>query len=375
MKLAPTSKCSACMACIDACSHRVLDAILDEQSGFFKIKAVNIDACTNCGLCTKSCPILTPPQRQKIISSLAVWTINDDLRRKCASGGAFGAMASQIIEGGGVAVGATIKGFDIIHSTAETASDLIPLLGSKYQHSDTRGIYRIVRHLLIQGRMVLFSGLSCQVAGLKAFLGDKPYPNLITVDTICGGLSTMLPMLALKNSGKYTAIASFRDKENGWRAQGFKYALKMQCSDGFIENLGLDNPVLNTFSSKLLKRANCLNCQFNGAERVADITIGDFWADTTNRDQHAKGLSVAIVRSQKALELVHESLQSRQTTIDAIVAGNPNLLGGRYPLVKYIPTRNKALKLQKEQRFAEAQHLMSPNTLPGILLRIALKIK
>lgn len=379
MELAPHNKCTACMACIDACAHKVLESELD-TNGYYRIKINPDRQCSSCGMCTRSCPVLTPPNNTSSTKdgfapcAYAVWTDNDSLRSQCASGGAFGAMASRIIGIGGVAYGAAIDGFRIRHHRAETIEQLIGLLGSKYQQSETNGVYRQVRDDLRQGRIVLFSGLSCQVAGLIAYLGKTPHDNLITIDTICGGLSTMLPMLALEKTGKYTGIHSFRDKEHGWRPKGFRYDLKMNLPDGGIEDLGFDNYILSTFSSKLLKRSACLDCKFNGYNRVADITIGDFWGDSSHPEQHAKGLSVAIVRSKRGLRIVEQSLNTSPTKIDKITPYNPNLLQGHYPLVRYTYLRKIALSYMRDGKYDKLKPFLSHSSLAGVYIRLLTKL-
>lgn len=375
MKLASAKECSACMACIDACNHNVLKTVVDSD-GYYKIDISNQSACVECGLCSKVCPILNRVDTRKndCLESYAVWAKDDKLRYKCASGGAFGAIAEYIINKGGVAYGAAIDKFRIRHRRATNLHELQALLGSKYQHSELTGVYKEVKKDLLSGKIVLFSGLSCQIAGLIKFLGSINRSNLITLDTICGGLSTMLPMISLEKSGKYSGIHSFRDKVNGWQPVGFKYSLKMDSNDGHIIDLGLDNHVLNTFSSKLLKRYNCLTCKFNGLDRSSDITIGDYWGDTTLPNQHSLGLSVAIVRSKKASDIIRQVLNYQTTDLNAIIAGNPNLVKGHYPLVRYLPSRVKALKLQSEGKFDMAWKYMSPHSFNGLILRLAIKI-
>ena len=60
------------------------------------------------------------------------------------------------------------------------------MLGSKYVQSDTYDSYKKVKNRLKKGQMVLYSGVPCQVAGLKGFL-RKDYDNLLTLDIICHG--------------------------------------------------------------------------------------------------------------------------------------------------------------------------------------------
>ena len=66
------------------------------------------------------------------------------------------------------------------------AKDIYLLQGSKYIQSRTDGIYKQVKADLKEGRKVLFSGTSCQVASLKRFVGDAP--NLYTIDLVCHGV-------------------------------------------------------------------------------------------------------------------------------------------------------------------------------------------
>ena len=40
-------------------------------------------------------------------------------------------------------------------------------------------------------KLVFFTGTPCQVAGLKAFFGEKTYDNLITADIICHGVPSV----------------------------------------------------------------------------------------------------------------------------------------------------------------------------------------
>ncbi len=374
MKLADKSTCTACMACIDACAHQVLGAKVDSE-GYFTISVNQEVRCVECGMCTKACPVLNENQHKKGKSSPYVaWNMDSRSRALSASGGVFAAVALSILNKGGVVYGAAIEGFDIRHKRITMKSELPILQGSKYQHSDLSGIYRLVRKDLQSGCYVLFSGLGCQIAGLLSFLGKTNRKNLYTVDTICGGLSTMLPMIQLKDSGKYKGIQSFRDKENGWQSKGFKYSLKMICLDGSIENLGLDNPVLNIFSSKLLKRSSCLDCKFTGFHRISDCTIGDFWGDKRFMEQHSNGLSVLIIHDKRIMDIIHDTdIEMNQVAWKEIVAHNPNLYWTHQPLIQYFRSRKTALQAMKRDDYVKPLRQIKPWSVSGLFLRSYLK--
>ena len=206
--------CCACGACATVCNHDALT--LSVNSNGYLVVTSHQDKCINCGLCERVCPILKPRQNEEFSGQYyACWNQDAEFRKGSASGGAFSAIAAAVIKAGGVVYGAVINGFDIEHRRVDSMVDLPPLLGSKYQQGNLTGVYSLVKKDLKEGRMVLFSGMSCQVAALKSFLGKMNCDNLYTIDTICGGFSTMLPMIALKESGRYSGIHSFRDKDNG----------------------------------------------------------------------------------------------------------------------------------------------------------------
>lgn len=373
MNIARKQDCTGCMACVDSCSRSALVPQVDLY-GYYEI-LFDSTKCISCGLCTKTCPVVTKVSNiTKKSTPYAIWNNNKELRSKSASGGAFSALALRVLQEGGVVYGACIEGFDVKHKRVDSIEDLSSILGSKYQHSVTDGIFKLVRKDLKDGLSVLFCGMACQVAGLKNFLRNTNIDKLYTIDTICGGLSTMLPMLELKNTGKYSSIISFRDKENGWQSKGFRYALKMQKIDGTVENLELDNLVLNSFSSKLLKRSSCLDCQFTGYNRVSDCTIGDFWGDEKFKNQHKEGLSVIIVHNERIFKLLNKSeIEFKRISFEDFIHNNHNYYWTHYPEIRHFFSRKKALDALREGNTKLASKLLQPNSFAGIFMRIYLK--
>lgn len=374
MKLASQKECTGCMACVDACTHNVLKAEMD-LNGYYAIVPDCMEKCVECGRCSQVCPILNPAQTTGKSTPYAAWNMDMGQRKLSASGGIFASLATSIIRKGGSVYGAAIDGFKVKHLRITDECELHRLQGSKYQHSDMTGVYKQVRNDLRQGRYVLFSGLGCQVAGLLTYLGKMKKDKLYTIDTICGGLSTQLPMSHLQASGKYQGIFSFRDKENGWQSKGFKYALKMVRTDGSIEDLGLDNMVLNTFSSKLLKRSSCLDCKFTGFHRNSDCTIGDFWGDESFKEQHHAGLSVWIIHHDRILSLAGGMpLEAQPVSWKEVVAHNRNIYWTHYPLIRHFFSRKKALRAMRKKDYATVAKQISPWSFPGLLLRVYLKL-
>ena len=113
---------------------------------------------------------------------------DEDVRAKSRSGGVFTALSDEIFTNKGVVYGCVLtEDFQAIHTRAEESSVRDKMRGSKYIQSRMGNTYKQVRADLEAGRNVLFSGTSCQIAGLQCFLG-KEYEKLICVDIVCHGV-------------------------------------------------------------------------------------------------------------------------------------------------------------------------------------------
>lgn len=345
MKLASKIECTACMACIDSCAKQALTFTISTD-GYYEI-AVDTNKCVDCGACTKTCTVLNHAKQRQYTNkyAYAVWSNDDEQRKHASSGGAFSAIAKTVILQGGVVYGAAIVGFKVQHIRVDCLVDLSKLQGSKYQQSEVSGVYKQVKNDLKSGLTVLFSGMSCQVEGLFAYLKKSDTTNLFTIDTICGGISTILPMLHLEATKRYKEIISFRDKENDWKPLGFKYGLKMRAIDGVIDDLGTTNEVIASFNCPYLKRSSCMDCKFNGFERVSDCTICDFWGIKQFPEQHKNGVSGLIVNNQRFMTLVDTScLEYRQVSLKDILDYNPCYYWNKHSFLRDCSKRKRLLK-------------------------------
>ena len=163
--------------------------MLDEEG--FAYPLVDTDACIDCHLCEKACPIINPGEPVVPLVSEAI-TFNDEKKRiASSSGGAFTAIAEEVIARGGVVFGAKwTEDWHVVHDYTETIEGLAAFRGSKYVQCDTSDSYTKVRDFLKSERWVLYSGTPCQIRGLKLFL-RKDYDKLITVDFICHGVPSI----------------------------------------------------------------------------------------------------------------------------------------------------------------------------------------
>lgn len=329
-KLASYKTCTGCLACVDACNHSAIKIV--DKWGLLYPK-VDENICVGCNLCEKVCPIITPVRLNKVedVRVSGGWAADEDFRIKGASGGAFAGFAKSYIclhEGNVAVYGACLKGNRVYHERIITQEDLPLLMNSKYIQSDTSGIYKKVSEDIKKDRFVLFSGTPCQIAGLYGFLGKKrDDEHLLTIELICAGVLSPEALdihLELNNSQR---IISFRNK-----VEGQNYS-KSQCTTIEVNGKPFrftkrdEDVFYRCFSSSILERHACFNCQFAKLTRVADITIGDFWGANKDFREYEKGVNVILVNNAKAREFAKHAqyMEMYGSTIGKAISGNPCL--------------------------------------------------
>lgn len=167
------------------------------------------------------------------------------------------------------------ENFEVVHTAAETISELSALCSSKYVQSRIPAdCYLQVKKALADGRWVYFSGVPCQIAALKSYLG-RENATLITQDTACHSVPVSYGMERLcrsageQHDGNLTGF-SFRNKANGW--EGYSICAEFDNSKEFRQPAA-KNPYQRGFIKGLYSRNSCFSCKFKGIERCSDITL------------------------------------------------------------------------------------------------------
>lgn len=314
--------CCGCGACFNACPKQAISMAEDEYS--FLYPEINHEICIGCGLCKEVCGYQTVKEMNSPLSTYVAATRNTDIL-KSASGGAFACIASGILDQGGIVYGASMETVDglltPVHIGIESKDHLTKLQGSKYVQSSIGNIYKKVKQQLITGRMVLFSGTPCQVAGLKSFLRQKDYKNLLLIDIICHGVPTVgffnayVSELEKKVKGKIFGF-KFRDKSHGWSLVGRAdyYTSKRNPNSKLI--FARESSYYQLFLKGDIYRENCYQCKYASPNRPGDITLGDFWGIEKEHPDYlaanggifdeAKGISCLIVNSDKGREILSQ---------------------------------------------------------------------
>lgn len=355
IQITDKSKCCGCGACAQRCPNLCI-TMQEDVEGFLYPK-MDATICIDCNLCEKVCPVLNQNVPKEPLQIFAAKNINEEQRLRSSSGGIFILLAEQIIKQGGVVFGARFdKNWEVEHCCAETIEELEPLMRSKYVQSRIGKTYKEAELFLKQGRLVLFVGTSCQIAGLHKFL-KKGYDNLLTVDFICHGVPSpvvwrkylkemkeqysrsetaeqnMLLSFSLKSVPVITDI-NFREKQIGgysWKKFGFvihsKSPLKGDQNSILLSTVSNENVFMKAFLQNLILRPSCYACSAKVGKSSSDLTIADFWGIENIHPEFDdnKGVGLIFVNTEKG-ELVFNSIDVETVTVRNydIIKNNPS---------------------------------------------------
>ncbi|MGN0335136.1 MAG: Coenzyme F420 hydrogenase/dehydrogenase, beta subunit C-terminal domain [Lachnospiraceae bacterium] len=307
--------CCGCGVCALVCPKQAI--VMEPDSYGFIYPHIKKESCISCGLCERACAFQKQPNNNMPEAVYALSRKDTQRLIDSASGGVFAGIAEQWIEQGGVVYGVALLRrngtLTPCHTMAETTEELLPLLGSKYVQSDLGTAYSHTKNLLDSGRKVLFSGMPCQVAGLKSWL-KKDYVGLLTVDLVCHGVPSAAMFqdyLAVESqrTGYIIEDFRFRDKGNeGYNARMIYSDQGKQCSVRVPSN---KSSYYELFLHGEIFRENCYHCPYANAHHPADLTIGDYWGIEQEHpsyltpdgtlDQKA-GISMVMVNTAKGAE-------------------------------------------------------------------------
>lgn len=251
------------------------------------------------------------------------------LRLASSSGAVFSLLAEQILSNDGVVYGVTLsldcKSAEFVR--IDHADELFKLRGSKYLEAKVGDTYKHVREDLESGMNVLFSGVGCQINGLKAFLNGV-YDNLICVDVICHGVPSSelwrrYTGYMEKQNGAELVSVNFRCKENSWQNFGMR-ELDKNRKELFIPKD--KDSFMQMFLRNYCLRPSCYECNAKKV-KMSEITIGDFWGIeriAPEMDDN-KGTSLMIIRNEKGIELfrqISDKLVYKEVSYEEAVRGN-----------------------------------------------------
>ncbi len=181
-------ECCGCSACAQSCKLKCIEMLQDNEGFLYPV--VNKEKCVNCGICENVCPSINSKSVACDLKGYVALSNDDKIREESSSGGIFSLLAEYILKKDGIVIGAAFdRNLKVVHKVIREKKDLYKLRGSKYVQSDVKNTYKQAESYLKNNIKVLYSGTSCQIAGLRNYL-NKDYEGLYTVDVLCHGVPT-----------------------------------------------------------------------------------------------------------------------------------------------------------------------------------------
>lgn len=338
IKLADETLCTGCGACVNSCAHSAIR--MSEDTEGFLMPIIDKEKCIDCGLCQKRCPQLNALQVD-MKKQCVYAVINYEDRTVSSSGGAFSMFARYILSQGGIVYGAAFEPFPHLkHIGIEYIEDLDKLRGSKYVQSDVGESYKEAKSYLKKGRMVLFTGTPCQIAGLYTFLCGNRYENqLFTLDLVCHGVPNVkvfatylqkLKKTLSTNLAEQSDVLDFRFRTlDSW---DYRPAVKFSAKNSWVLLYQEKNAFMSSFFKGILFRKSCYSCSYANCERMGTFTIADFWGIGAGKQKFKKnvasGVSLVLDNYGKMTELLSEfgdKCYIEERTLEEARAKNDNL--------------------------------------------------
>lgn len=293
--------CVGCRSCEQSCPKQCIK--MEENIEGFIYPNIDTELCINCGICLNVCPVENEELHRNQPFEVWAWKNKNEVDiMRSASGGAADSAAKAVLKNGGVVYGAAYDNeLTVTHVEIDNDENRYKLQSSKYVQSDLKNTYSLVKKNLREGKIVLYTGTPCQIAGLYAYLGgDKE--NLYTLDLICHGVpSPKLFKKYIEYQGKKIGeeIVSFNFRSKDKRGWGTQYLLKTKTKTK-TKTLSLDRYGKHFMEGDCYREC-CYQCSYANISRVGDLTVGDFWGIAKSHPDFdsPKGVSSVFINSRK----------------------------------------------------------------------------
>lgn len=339
-------KCTGCEACKSVCPMGAIDMKISDNH--FSYPVIDKEKCNECGLCNDICPtILKPKSSTHNIGVYEGYFADDNKRVTSASGGLATALGEKIIDSNGVVFGVSYSDDfkKAEHIEIKDKKELERLKGSKYFESDKNNCFQNVKKHLNNGTTVLYIGLPCDIAGLKAYL-RKEYDNLYCCELICHGVTSqdVHKKYIEYMEGKFNEkVLLFNTRYQ--RIEDDSQSLRVLFKNGKEFKRPMHHSLYGEFFYHF-DRPSCYNCTFKGDYRQADLSIGDSWCEEENS---LYGKSIAYVHNLKGEKLMQsiDGFRIRELDFSTVKNDNPSINNS-------LPVTKRSLKMKK---YYDGKHL------------------
>lgn len=303
MEICKYDDCTGCFACYNICPVNCISIEPDKYGELHPF--IDEKKCIGCKNCIRVCPgnkkdinLLEP------IKCYAAYRLDKQQRLNSASGGIGTVLSEAVIDNDGIVIGVKFDK-EIIprHTIATTLNEIEDFKGSKYVQSRIDDIYKKIKFYLNKNRKVLFIGTPCQISGLKMYLNNIEYENLMTCDLICHGVSSYKYLQENLKNNIASKISKISFRSNDPKAN-FRFRVFFENKIIYNKRWFMNNYFL-AFLSGISLRDSCYKCKYACSKRISDITIGDFFGLGKNEvfTGNPDNASVVLINTLKGQEL------------------------------------------------------------------------
>lgn len=156
----------------------------------------------------------------------------------------------------------------------------------------------------------MFMGVSCQISGLKNYLG-KDYDNLITVDMLCRGAGSPKVFKKYIDELQERYNSKIVDIQMGYKLDNSPLSyVRVLFENGNMEFVRTSaSEYQSAIYERLVQQPACYECQFaEPANSISDITLEGYNSIRKNNPDFAKGKALSLIKinTDKGFELFDE---------------------------------------------------------------------
>lgn len=320
-------KCYSCGACKQACKDGAIKMEENEYGFLYPVKDnVLYGDCGTVG--NDVCPRLHPgTDKPSVTKVFAAYTKNEEEYGRGSMGGVLSPIFGEMIKRNGVIVAPVMdKEFNVVYTMEETLEGCSGMLNPAFVMPEKGDIFVKTKKVLDEGRQVLFLGDSCQISGLKNYLG-KPYDNLLTVDYLCRGAGSPKAFRRYLDNLVELYDSKITDIRIGYKLKDSDISyVRILFENGAMEFVRDGNcSYLNDVATNEFLMPACYECQFLDPEKSnADITLGDYTDIRKVNPEFGKNkvLSLIKINSEKGLLLfedVKDKLELKESSLKEMI--------------------------------------------------------
>lgn len=329
-------ECTGCGVCQNICKSNAICMTYDEKG--FLYPRIDRRKCKNCGACIHQCSVnfMTKERKEGII--LCGKHKNSKTVMKSSSGGAFTALCQTFLkdETAYRIYGAVMrKNGYVEHVGIHDIRNIDIMRKSKYVQSDTAKVYKEIKQNLKMGIKVVYSGVPCQIAALRAYL-QREYCNLLCIELLCRGVSSPLILERYIHGleafyHKKIKKVDMRDKlEN----RSVNYT-RIYFEDNTSIANGMAQIFMQFYRTSRYYRDSCYVCKRRISDKKyiinGDAVIGDWY--NTAKDEKSSFLLV-LDPYKINIDVLNTYFEGKRLDYRKVIAGNRDFLNVNLPKIR-----------------------------------------